>query len=190
MNETLYPNSSGPLLGPFDESDVNAPTDLAEFGSIAFAPNPRVAVRAEIEEGTGRMVALSFDFSDSTLQVQAFASPKGESLWDQVLSDITANLESQGVSIERHLGPFGSEIYAYIPISSDELKPVRMFGVSGDRWLLRGVISGSAVTDLEAKNELEGVFRSIVIRRGQVPLPPRELLPLALPEGAIVPKAN
>lgn len=190
MNETLYPNSSGPLLGPFDESDINAPTDLAEFGSIAFAPNPRVAVRAEIEEGTGRMVALSFDFSDSTLQVQAFASPKGESLWDQVLSDITANLESQGVSIERHLGPFGSEIYAYIPISSDELKPVRMFGVSGDRWLLRGVISGSAVTDLEAKNELEGVFRSIVIRRGQVPLPPRELLPLALPEGAIVPKAN
>ena len=190
MNDSLYPNSSGPLLGPFDESDVNAPTDLAEFGSIAFAPNPRVAVRAEIEEGTGRMVALSFDFSDSTLQVQAFASPKGESLWDQVLSDITANLESQGVSIERHLGPFGSEIYAHIPISSDELKPVRMFRVSGDRWLLRGVISGSAVTDLEAKNELEGVFRSIVIRRGQVPLPPRELLPLALPEGAIVPKAN
>ena len=190
MNDSLYPNSSGPLLGPFDESDINAPTDLAEFGSIAFAPNPRVAVRAEIEEGTGRMVALSFDFSDSTLQVQAFASPKGESLWDQVLSDITANLESQGVSIERHLGPFGSEIYAHIPISSDELKPVRMFGVSGDRWLLRGVISGSAVTELEAKNELEGVFRSIVIRRGQVPLPPRELLPLALPEGAIVPKAN
>jgi len=34
------------------------------------------------------------------------------------------------------------------------------------------------------------VFRSIVIRRGQVPLPPRELLPLSLPEGAIVPKAN
>jgi hypothetical protein len=65
-----------------------------------------------------------------------------------------------------------------------------MFGFSGDRWLLRGVISGSAVSELESKNELEGVFRGIVIRRGQVPLPPRELLPLSLPEGAIVPKAN
>jgi hypothetical protein len=189
MNE-LYPSSPNGLLGPFDSSDSNAPTDLAEFGSIAFLPNPRVAVRAEIEEGTGRMVALSFDYLDSTLQVQAFASPKGESLWDEVLGDITANLESQGISIERHLGPFGTEIYAHIPISQDELKPVRMFGLSGDRWLLRGVISGSAVSELEPKNELEGVFRSIVIRRGQVPLPPRELLPLSLPEGAIVPKAN
>jgi hypothetical protein len=136
------------------------------------------------------MVALSFDYMDSTLQVQAFASPKGESLWDEVLGDITANLESQGISLERHLGPFGTEIYAHIPISEDELKPVRMFGLSGDRWLLRGVISGSAVSELEPKNELESVFRSIVIRRGQVPLPPRELLPLSLPEGAIVPKAN
>ena len=189
MNE-LYPSSPNGLLGPFDESDPNAPTELAEFGSIAFLPNPRVAVRAEIEEGTGRMVALSFDYLDSTLQVQAFASPKGESLWDEVLGDITANLESQGISIERHLGPFGTEIYAHIPISQDELKPVRMFGLSGDRWLLRGVISGSAVSELEPKNELEGVFRSIVIRRGQVPLPPRELLPPSLPEGAIVPKAN
>jgi hypothetical protein len=136
------------------------------------------------------MVALSFDYMDSTLQVQAFASPKGDSLWDEVLGDITANLESQGISLERHLGPFGTEIYAHIPISQDELKPVRMFGLSGDRWLLRGVISGSAVSKLEPKNELESVFRSIVIRRGQVPLPPRELLPLSLPEGAIVPKAN
>jgi hypothetical protein len=65
-----------------------------------------------------------------------------------------------------------------------------MFGFSGDRWLLRGVISGSAISDLESKTELENVFRGIVVRRGEVPLPPRELLPLALPEGAIVPKAN
>ncbi|NBR26621.1 MAG: DUF3710 domain-containing protein [Micrococcales bacterium] len=178
------------LNGPYDISDPSAPKDVAVFGSICFVPSSLVTVRAEIEEGTGRMVALSFDYQDSTLQVQAFASPKGESLWEDVLSDITANLESQGVSLERHLGPFGAEIYAHIPISQDELKPVRMFGLSGDRWLLRGVISGSAVTELESKNELESVFRSIVIRRGQVPLPPRELLPLSLPEGAIVPKAN
>lgn len=190
MNQSSNPFSAESLKGPFDESDPNAPTDLAEFGSIAFVPNPRVAVRAEIEEGTGRMVALSFDYLDSTLQVQAFAAPKGESLWEEVLGDITANLESQGISLEKHLGPFGTEIYAHVPINADALKPVRMFGLSGDRWLLRGVISGSAVTEQGAKDELESVFRGIVVRRGQVPLPPRELLPLSLPEGAIVPKAN
>jgi hypothetical protein len=186
MNEQQF----GGLIGPFDESDPQAPTELAEFGSIAFVPNPRVNVRAEIEEGSGRMVAISFDFNDSSLQVQAFACPKGEQLWDEVLNDIVVNLESQGVSLERHAGPFGNEIFAQLPIGPDEIRSVRMFGFSGDRWLLRGVIAGSAVNDAEAKAELEGVFRGIVVRRGEVPLPPRELLPLSLPEGAIVPKAN
>lgn len=178
-----------PLGGPYNESDVSALTELAEFGSIAFVPNPRVSVRAEIEEGSGRMVALSFDFKESSLQVQAFASPRGESLWDEVLLDIIANLESQGIPLERHLGPFGQEIQAEMPINSDQLKSVRMFGFSGDRWLLRGVISGPAVNEMEGRTELENVFRGIVVRRGEIPLPPRELLPLSLPEGAIVPKA-
>jgi hypothetical protein len=65
-----------------------------------------------------------------------------------------------------------------------------MFGVDGDRWLLRGTISGSALTDLAAKSELEDIFKGMVVNRGEVPLPPRELLPLSLPAGAIVPKAN
>lgn len=187
MNDN-FTNDKG-LAGPFDESEVDPLTELAEFGSIAFTPNPRVSVRAEIEEGSGRMVALSFDFKESSLQVQAFASAKGESLWDEVLLDIIANLESQGISLERHLGPFGQEIVAEMPINLDQLKSVRMFGFSGDRWLLRGVISGPAVNEMEGKTELENVFRGIVVRRGEIPLPPRELLPLSLPEGAIVPKA-
>jgi len=188
MNDFLYPDGSTALGGPFDESDPQAPTELAEFGAIAFVPNPKVNVRAEIEEGTGRMVALSFDYQESSLQVQAFASPKGESLWTEVLGDIIANLQAQGIPLERHLGPFGEEVQAEMPISSDEIKTVRMFGFSGHRWLLRGVITGPAITDLAIKTELENVFRGIVVRRGEVPLPPRELLPLSLPEGAIVPK--
>ncbi|MEI8232070.1 MAG: DUF3710 domain-containing protein [Actinomycetes bacterium] len=190
MSKNNKPISGELLSGPYDESEAAAPTDLAEFGSIAFVPNSRVSVRAEIEEGSGRMVALSFDLGQSSLQVQAFACPKGVNLWEEVLNDIVASLESQGIQSERHSGPFGNEIHAKMPINSDELKPIRMFGVSGERWLLRGVISGPAVNELESKTELESVFRGMVVRRGQVPLPPRELLPLSLPEGAIVPKAS
>lgn len=178
------------LSGPFDEKDSSAPTELAEFGSIAFVPNPRVNVRVEVEEGTSRLVAISFDFGASSLQVQAFASPKGENLWDEVLEDIALNLAAQAVKLERHLGPFGTEILAELPMNEGETKVLRMFAYSGDRWLLRGVISGPAINDLESRTELENVFRGIVVRRGEVPLPPRELLPLTLPEGAIVPKAN
>jgi hypothetical protein len=65
-----------------------------------------------------------------------------------------------------------------------------MFGFSGDRWLLRGTISGSAITDLEQRSELEDVFRGLVVKRGETPLPPREILPLELPTGSIVTRAN
>jgi hypothetical protein len=56
--------------------------------------------------------------------------------------------------------------------------------------LLRGTISGAAITDLEQRSELEDVFRGLVVNRGETPLPPREVLPLELPTGSIVARAK
>jgi hypothetical protein len=190
MSDATFNNGRPANQGPYDKSDLAAPQELVDFGSIAFVPNPLVSVRAEIEEGTQRIVAISFDYQDSTLQVQAFAIPKGKGLWEEVLDDISSSLENQGVHKERHSGPFGIELLAEIPLQEKVTKTVRMFGVDGDRWLLRGTISGSAIKDLISKDLLEDIFRGVVVNRGEVPLPPRELLPLALPAGAIVPKAN
>jgi len=176
--------------GPYDKSDLSAPEELVDFGSIAFVPNSLVSVRAEIEEGTQRIVAISFDYQESTLQVQAFATPKGKVLWEKVLEDISSSLDTQGVAMQRQFGPFGIELHADLPSQEGKTKTLRMFGFDGDRWLLRGTISGIALTDLAAKTELENIFRGIVVNRGEVPLPPREMLPLNLPAGAIVPRAN
>ena len=173
--------------GPYDSSDLNAPLEVANFGSISFTPNPLVTVRAEVEQGTGKMVAIAFDYKDSSLQVQAFSSPKGLSIWEEVLEDITSSLTSQGIAVERQVGPFGMEIIAELPEGATK---VRMFGFNGDRWLLRGTIAGGAIADIEARTFLEDLFRGIVVNRGEVPLPPRELLPLELPAGAIVPKGS
>ncbi len=190
MSDAIFSNGRPANQGPYDKSDLSAPQELVDFGSIAFVPNPLVNVRAEIEEGTQRIVAISFDYQDSTLQVQAFAMPKGRAMWEEILEDISSSLENQGVQKERHSGPFGIELLAEIPLPDDVTKTVRMFGVDGDRWLLRGTISGSAIKDLLSKDLLEDIFRGMVVNRGEVPLPPRELLPLVLPAGAIVPKAN
>ena len=174
--------------GPYDSSDISAPQELASFGSIAFVPNPLVGVRAEVEEGTQKIVALTFDLNDSTLQVQAFASPKGINLWEEIAEEMSSNLRSQQIQVERHTGPFGVELIAELQMQNDKFQRVRMFGFNGDRWLLRGNISGSAIDELEARTQLENIFRSIVVTRGEIPLPPREPLPLSLPDGAIVPK--
>lgn len=176
--------------GPWDSADSNAPSELVDFGSILFVPNPGIGVRADIEEATQRVVAISFDYKESVLQVQAFASSKGLSLWEDVLNDIFSSLSNQKVAVAKVPGPFGLEIHADIKVGSGKNQKVRMFGVSGNRWLLRGSISGAAITDLEQRSELEDVFRGLVVDRGETPLPPREILPLELPSGSIVARAS
>ncbi|NDE88801.1 MAG: DUF3710 domain-containing protein, partial [Micrococcales bacterium] len=131
MNDNLY-------QGPYDVSDVSAPSELAQFGAISFVPNGLVTVRAEVEDGTGKVLALSFDYEQATLQVQAFASPKGENIWHEVLLDIQAKVTEQGGTVFQQVGPFGSELVASILDSNSQNKTLRMFGFSGDRWLLRG----------------------------------------------------
>ncbi len=178
------------FTGPYDSSDMSAPVELVNFGSIGFVPNPQVTVRAEVEDGTARIVAISFDYKESSLQLQAFASPKGQNIWEEVLEDITVNLANQGVSVRKENGPFGLEVFADITNQDGGIKTLRMFGVDGERWLLRGTISGKTFEDLEVKTFLEDIFRGVVVFRGELPLPPREILPLELPTGAIVPKAG
>jgi len=176
--------------GPYDSQDISAPAELANFGSISFVPNGLVTVRAEVEDGTGRVLAISFDYLQSTLQVQAFASPRGENIWTEVLEDIQANIISQGGSVQPQTGPFGAEIIVSAVLPNGETHKMRMFGFSGDRWLLKGTVTGATMDEMAIRLFLEDVFRGIVVNRGETPLPPRELLPLELPEGAIVPKGN
>lgn len=181
-------NSGYNLNGPYDITDPAAPRDVAIFGSICFVPSSLVTVRAEVEEGTGRIVALAFDYADSTLQVQAFASPKGEPIWDSVLEDIITKLGEQGIAVQRQIGPFGTEILAELNLGTSKSQQIRIFASSGERWLLKAQITGKALQDLEQKTFLEDFFKGFVVNRGELPLPPRELLPLELPSGAITPK--
>lgn len=176
--------------GPYDSKDIAAPAELANFGSISFAPNGQVTVRAEVEDGTGRVLAISFDYQQSTLQVQAFASPKGENIWPDVISDTQTNIIAQGGKVFQQIGPFGAELLAEIRIAGEEFRRMRMFGFSGERWLLRGTVSGDTMDEMSVRLFLEDIFRGIVVNRGEIPLPPRELLPLSIPEGAIVPRGN
>ncbi len=183
-------NSDRNIAGPYDSKDLNAPLEVANFGSISFTPNSLVSVRAEVEQESGKMIAIAFDYKQSSLQVQAFSSPKGASIWNEVVEDISNSLMSQGVRVESQVGAFGLELIAELPDQSLKSSTVRMFGYGGDRWLLRGTIVGAAVSEIDERAFLEDIFRGIVVNRGETPMPPRELLPLELPAGAIVPKGS
>ncbi|MDQ1556274.1 MAG: hypothetical protein QOI02_1276, partial [Actinomycetota bacterium] len=78
------------------------------------------------------------------------------------------------------------EVLAEIPGAAGQPgRLARFVGVDGPRWFLRGVISGEgALNNAEAAAQIEEVFRSVVVVRGNTPMPPRDLIPLQLPATA------
>jgi hypothetical protein len=130
------------------------------------------------------------DLNGSSLQLQAFAAPKSEGLWDEIREQIGQSVGSQGGQVEEVQGQFGTELVAKLPAGAPDgsqgYRVARFVGVDGPRWFLRGVLGGAAAMDRDAAAPLEALFRRIVVIRGDSPMPPRDLLQLRLPKDASV----
>lgn len=173
--------------GPFDESEVSGVRPYVNLGSLKLIPREGLNLRLEVEEGSGRVVAVAMDYLGSTLQVQAFASTRSQGLWHEVRSQLTDQISTQGGLVEDALSELGPELLCKVPALVDGkqvFREVRFIGVDGPRWFLRGVIAGPAATNPEQGARLVELFRDIVVVRGQQPMPPRELMPLKVPEQA------
>lgn len=172
--------------GPYDLTEVPAIRPYVDLGAVKILPREGLQLRLDVEEGTKRLVAVSLDYGQSTLQIQAFSAPKSSGVWLSILKQITTQLEQQGALLTELDGPFGPELIARIPGAAGTQVPpaMRFIGVDGPRWVLRGTITGAAITDPAQERALEDLFRTLVVVRGDVPMPPRELLPLRLPAGA------
>jgi hypothetical protein len=70
-----------------------------------------------------------------------------------------------------------------LPDGTSVEEAARFLGVDGPRWFLRGVISGAAAVDPARAGVMEDMFAGVVVVRGSDAAPPREPLPLTLPEG-------
>lgn len=174
--------------GPFDVSEISTRDGYVDLGALLIAPSEGLQLRLEVEEATQRVVAVTMDLNGSSLQLQAFAAPKSEGLWDEIREQIGQSVGSQGGQVEQIQGEFGSELIAKLPAGaadgSQGYRVARFIGVDGPRWFLRGVLGGEAAMDRAAAAPLEGLFRRIVVIRGDSPMPPRDLLQLRLPKDA------
>lgn len=169
--------------GPLDVNEANAVRPYVDLGGVKVLPRPGLALRLEVEEATKRVVAVSLDFAESSLQVQPFAAPRTSGLWHEIRDQIAEQIRSQGGQVQEAEGPLGPELHAQIPAPNqqDGSRLARFVGVDGPRWFLRGVISGKAAVDADAARQIEELFRSIVVVRGSTPMPPRDLIPLHVP---------
>lgn len=196
MSDLYQNDKSAPLdrasAGPFDSSEVELHGTFLNLGSILLPTRDGLQVRLEVEEPSQRVVAVTLEYDDSALQLQAFATPKSEGLWHSIRQQLEDSVLAQGGSVENRVGSLGPELLARIPISNDTGAQIgtrfsRFVGVDGPKWFLKGVISGAAITDPKASAELDDLFRSVTIQRDATPLPPGDLLPLTLPGGTIAP---
>lgn len=195
--QDLYQNEkSAPLdrasAGPFDYAEVAFNGAYLNLGSILLPTKDGLQVKLEVEEPGQRVVAVTLEFDDSALQLQAFAAPKSEGLWHSIRLQLEDSIVSQGGTVESRVGSLGPELLAKLPIVNESGTQIgtrfsRFVGVDGPKWFLRGVISGAAITDPKASADIEDLFRSVTIHRDATPLPPGDLLSLHLPGGTVAP---
>lgn len=178
--------------GPLDVSEVQGVRPYIDFGSMRIPSRENLQMRLEVEESTQRIVAVSMDFAGSSLQLQAFAAPKSEGIWHEIRTQMRDSIKAQGGETEERVGSFGPELIAKIPLldengSKTGHRLARFIGVDGPKWFLRGVIGGAALNDAKAAADIDDLFRSVVVVRDDVPLPPKDLLTLTIPGGTVAP---
>ncbi len=182
------PDAGPAASGPWDVQDDVPAAERVDLGSLQVPVGGDYDVQVSMAEDQAAWVTVIR--GDSGLQLQAFAAPKSGGLWDEVRQEITEEVRRAGGRAEEADGRFGPELHAQIVSAGQPgarpgaLEPVRFLGVDGPRWFLRGVISGPAARRPELAGPLEDVFASVVVVRGEHPVPPRDLLEIRLPEEA------
>ncbi len=179
------PGLSGRDQGPWDVSEVADRGDRLDVGALWLPRRDGMELRMEVDKNTQLVTAASLQLHGSALQVQVFAAPRSDGIWDDIRAEIAESVTKQGGSVDDLPGPFGRELLARLPVRTAEgrtgHRPARFIGHDGPRWFLRGVLSGRAAVDPERARELEALFADVVVVRGSEPRVPRDLLPLTLP---------
>lgn len=183
-------SKSGPAdrdtAGPFDISEVPSMRPYVDLGGIKIAPREGLQMRLDVDERAQRVVAVSLEYAESLLQVQAFSAPKSTGMWNQIRVDLTSQLDQQNAQTREEDGELGPELVTETQVPADQgggVRVARFIGVDGPRWILRGVVMGRAAVDSDARAKLIELFREIVVVRGDTPMPPGDLLPLRVPAG-------
>lgn len=176
-------------LGPWDESEMKGERkEYVDLGCILLKPVAGLAVRMDLDEKTQRPRALNVDYKDGSIQLQAFSAPKSSGLWDDVRRELAEGLRRDGGQATVAEGPLGLQVNAKFTATTASGGPgyrlARFVGIDGPRWFLRAVYTGGGAMPSTTAEVLDDVVRSLVIVRGQDPMPPRELLQFKVPENA------
>ncbi len=175
--------------GPFDESESDqADQDVPrlDLGGLLIPGLPGISVQVEADPNTQEVRAVTGVGDGAAVQLQAFAAPRSEGLWDEIRAEMLAELAgTAGAKVSEGEGAFGPEVRGVLPARTPEgaqvTQPVRFVGIDGPRWFLRAVFLGAAAVEPDPNDALHQLVRQTIVVRGTSAMAPRDPLPLTLP---------
>ncbi len=166
--------------GPWDESEAPDRDDLIDAGALKL-PRAPGKIQYTIDKRTRRAIGALVQMNNSAMQINLYAAPRSEGLWDEVRTELVESIRRQGGDCHEEQNKFGDEVVARIPAKDTKAqRHVRYVGVDGPRWFLRASIEGDAVTNEEVRDLFYGYLEDVVVCRGQDPHPPRDLILLTM----------
>jgi len=184
------PDAGTKPTGPLDisEADLEDGADRVDLGGILLAAAPGLEVRLEVDEQSGQIRSVVYAGEDGALEVRAFASSRGESMWDEVRPAVAAEVASLGGQSVEFEGRWGTELACQLEVQLPDgqtgIQPSRVIGVDGPRWFVRATYLGRPAVEPESASTFDAALEALVVRRGSDPMPPGEHLPLVLPPQA------
>ncbi|WP_309130016.1 DUF3710 domain-containing protein [Brevibacterium sp.] len=171
--------------GPFDASEDYPELNRLDLGALKVPVVDGMQVRLDTDDSQ-RVLAVTLIHDGGGVQLQAFATPRSEGLWNTVRRQLATGIADQGGETSELHTALGKELSALVPAKTEDGRPtkraMRFAGVDGPRWFVRAVFSGKAVTEDEVRAELSALVRGVVVDRGNEAMAPRELIVLTPPQ--------
>lgn len=176
--------------GPYDidEVDLDDGVKRLDLGSLIITPFAGAQLRLQMDEKTQQVVSVLIMGADAGLELTLHAAPKSGGLWPDLRDEAMRAAKAGGGKAELSAGPFGTELRRLMPATTPDgkkgVQPSRTIAAEGPRWLLRGTLLGAAAMvegDTGAVEPFLNLFRDTVVRRGEEPMAPGEIIGMKLP---------
>ena len=180
-----------PTSGPYDISaapaDEIARVDLGGL-QIPIVDNMQLSLEGHNEENnTFAIAVVVLEEQQAALQLMAVAAPRSGGFWSEVMDELEAEIGQAGGTMSRSEGRFGTELSGEVPAQDQQgntaMQPARFVGAEGNRWFIRGMFMGTAATSPAMGEFFEDILAGCIGNRGEHPMAPGDLIPLAPPEG-------
>lgn len=171
--------------GPYNEGESPEGSEFLDMGVLRIPMIAGLQV-LPVQDANGNILALEVVSGTAQMQLAAFAMQRSGGLWDEIRQELADQLKAEEYQIFPLPGPFGEAVLARpVPEGKSAIEgamPLLLWGIEGDRWLLRVIVRGQAAEEESAREGLLEVLGGMEVVRGKEAHVPGEALPIELPE--------